>query len=96
LDICGFIRNLHVHRPLKFDVLQVLHDQQFFSVQAQQIIEPYIFCTKIQVKGSPSQKEYLARATQAIYAITPCCHPMSFRGVEDISLVWGSAKPRDL
>jgi len=49
-----------MNRPLEFDVLQVLYDQQSFSVRAEHIIKPYISCVKVQVKVQESQKEYSA------------------------------------
>ena len=59
-----------MYRPLKFDILQVLHDQQSFSVRAEQIIKPYISCVKVQVKVQANQKEYGALgAVSPIYAV---------------------------
>jgi hypothetical protein len=57
-----------MYRPFKFDALQVLHNQQSFSVRAEQIIKPYISCVKVQVKVKANQKEYGALGDVSLIA----------------------------
>ena len=59
-----------MNRPLEFDVLQVLYDQQSFSVRAEHIIKPYISCVKVQVTVQASQREFGALGdVRRIYAV---------------------------